>query len=111
MLITAPWTQLEALSALVRASRAHRVDSEFDQAAAVHTILATMTVMSPPLGTVLIRAQRVVILHGLKALDAMHLGAALELRSLWSTADQFAFATVDNELASAARQEGLDWPA
>lgn len=108
--ITATWTHIECVASVARAVKAKRTGPE--TVASVHGMFdGVIALVGHPPEQLRHVALEVVERHALTTLDAMHLAAALLIASAADeTGSGLAFATVDGELAEAARAEGMAWP-
>lgn len=108
--VTSTWTRIEVSGALVRATRAGRVDIErlftmLDADLSPEgpvTMLAVAQEHAEELALALVRG------HGLRALDAWHVAVAqLALPALVEKDEEFAFASRDETQAAVAEQLGF----
>ncbi len=108
-IITSTLTRIEASGALVRAARSVRVDptaalARLDQDF-VDGVVTLLTVDSADVER---KALHMVRTYGIRALDALHIGAAqLLLPELVGPGDIAVFVSRDNQRADAAREVGL----
>ncbi len=111
--ITGSWSRIEVSGALVRAARSGRSDvvdeagllAAWDRDTAVD---GAVTVLVAPQDTVETHAHALVREHGLRAMDAWHLAAAMILTSaLADPGEAVAFASRDGQQADLAARLGF----
>jgi predicted nucleic acid-binding protein len=112
--VTATWTRVEVSGALVRASRAGRLNGGPDEQGLLALLDADLgpdgpiTVVRAPQHKLDAEALRIVRTHGLRAMDAWHLAAAmLTLPALAEPGEVVAFASRDDRQRAVAEALGF----